>query len=101
LRAQCCGANQEHGRSVERKQENAALGAFREKMNTEKAQAIYRRRGPVAEFVHAWIKTKLGLRQFHVRGLRKVRAEMLWTCFTYNLQQWIRLGRAPAPASAA
>ena len=101
LRAQCCGAHQKHGRSVERKQENAALGAFREKMNTGEAQAIYRRRGPVAEFVHAWIKTKLGLRQFHVRGLRKVRTEMLWACFTYNLQQWIRLGRAPAPASAA
>ena len=101
LRAQCCGAHQKHGRSVERKQENAALGAFREKMNTGKAQAIYRRRGPVAEFVHAWIKTKLGLRQFHVRGLRKVRAEMLWACFTYNLQQWIRLGRPPTPASAA
>ena len=98
LRAQCCGANQKHGRSVERKQENAALGAFREKMATEKAQAIYRRRGPVAEFVHAWIKTKLGLRQFHVRGLHKVRAEMLWACFTYNMQQYIRFGRAPAAA---
>ncbi len=100
LRAECCGANQKHGRSVERKQENAALGAFREKMASEKAQAIYRRRGPVAEFVHAWIKTKLGLRQFHVRGLRKVRAEMLWACFTYNMQQGIRLGRAPDPAPA-
>ena len=100
LRAECCGANQKHGRSVERKQENAALGAFREKMASEKAQAIYRRRAPVAEFVHAWIKTKLGLRQFHVRGLRKVGAEMLWACLTYNLQQWIRLGRAPDPAPA-
>ena len=96
LRAECCGANQKHGRSVERKQENAALGAFREKMAGKK---IYRR-GPVAEFVHAWIKTKLGLRQFHVRGLRKVRAEMLWACFTYNMQQGIRLGRAPDPAPA-
>ena len=100
LRSRCCGVNQTHGRSVERKQESAALGAFREKMASEKAQAIYRRRGPVAEFVHAWIKSKLGLRQFHVRGLHKVRAEMLWACFTYNLQQWIRLARDPDPATA-
>jgi transposase len=100
LRADCCGTNQKHGRSVERKQESAALGAFREKMATEKAQAIYRRRGPVAEFVPAWIKSKLGLRQFHVRGLHKVRAEILWACFTYNVQQWIRLGRASAPVPA-
>src|ERR1700693_1676270 len=24
-------------------------------------------------------------------GLKKVQMEMLWTCFTYNLQYWIRL----------
>jgi hypothetical protein len=59
-----------------------------------------RRRGPVAEFVHAWIKSKLGQRQFHVRGWNKVRAETQWACFTYNLQKWIRLSRAPATAPA-
>ena len=29
------------------------------------------------EFCHAWIKSKLGQGQFHVRGLRKVKVEML------------------------
>ena len=67
------------------------MNAFREKMATEQAQAVYRRRGPIAEFVHAWIKSKLGLRQFHVRGLAKVQIEMLWACLPYNLQHWIRL----------
>jgi Transposase DDE domain len=37
------------------------------------------------------IKSKLGLRQFHVRGLKKVQMEMLWAGLTYNLQHWIRL----------
>jgi len=60
-------------------------------MATAEAQAQYRQRGRVIEFCHAWIKSKLGLRQFHVRGLAKVATELLWTCFTYNLQQWIRL----------
>ena len=69
--------------------------AFRQKMETEEAQAGYRRRGRVVEFCHAWIKSKLGLRQFHVRGLRKVQVEMLWACLTYNLQQWIRLRKLP------
>jgi hypothetical protein len=45
------------------------------------------------EFCHAWIKSKLGLRQFHVRGLKKVQMEMLWACLTYNLQFWIRLSK--------
>jgi transposase len=101
LRAACCGGNQKHSRSIVRSKESPVMNAFRAKMATEQAQAVYRRRGPIAEFVHAWIKSKLGLRQFHVRGLRKVRAEMLWVCFTYNVQQWIRLGRAPAIAIAS
>ena len=71
------------------------MNAFREKMATEQAQAVYRRRGPIAEFVHAW-----DCGSFNVRGLSKVRAEMLWVCFTFNVQQWIRLGRAPAMALA-
>ena len=65
--------------------------AFRKKMASEEARKEYRRRGRIVEFCHAWIKSKLGLRQFHVRGLKKVQMEMLWACLTYNLQHWIRL----------
>jgi hypothetical protein len=68
-------------------------------MATEPAQKNYRRRGRVAEFCNAWIKSKLGLRQFHVRGLVKVQTEILWACLTYNLQQWIRI-RKTSPAAA-
>ena len=73
--------------------------AFRQKMATPEAQ--YRRRSRVIEFCHAWIKSKLGLRQFHVRGLVKVRSGMLWACLTYNQQQWIRLSKLRvAPAAS-
>src|SRR5437867_12133271 len=54
--------------------------AFRQKMATPEAQKQYRRRSRVIEFCHAWIKSKLGLRQFHLRGLDKVQLEMLWAC---------------------
>jgi transposase len=91
---QCCPENQKRGRSVMRLEESALVVAFRQKMATEEARAQYRRRSQVAEFAHAWIKSKLGLRQFHVRGLMKVQTEMLWACFTYNLQQWIRLNKS-------
>jgi transposase len=97
---QCCPGNQKQGRSIMRLQESAAVLAFREKMASAKAQAQYRRRGRVVEFCHAWIKSKLGLRQFHVRGLAKVGTELLWACLTYNLQHWIRL-RKLAPATAS
>jgi transposase len=98
---ECCPENQKRGRSVTRLEETATVIAFREKMASEQAQAQYRRRGRVVEFCHAWIKSKLGLRQFHVRGLAKVQSEMLWTCLTYNLQQWIRLGKLRAAPAAS
>jgi hypothetical protein len=75
--------------------------AFIDKMKAEAAQAVYRLRGAVAEFPNAWIKAKIGLRQFHVRGLPKVLCEALWACLTYNIQQWIRLRwRRPEAATA-
>ena len=90
-KSECCPENQSRGRGLLRRVENAAILAFREKMASQEAQAQYRRRGRVVEFCHAWIKSKLGLRQFHVRSLTKVGTELLWACLAYNLQQWIRL----------
>lgn len=74
-----------------RLEETPAVVAFRAKMETAEAKQIYRQRGAVAEFPNAWIKDKLGLRQFRLRGLIKVRMEAVWACLTYNIQQWIRL----------
>ena len=98
---ECCPKNQKRGRSVTRLEETATVLAFREKMASEKAQAQYRRRARVVEFCHAWIKSKLGLRQFHVRGLVKVQTELLWACLTYNLQHWIRLNKLRAAPAAS
>ncbi len=59
------------------------------------------RAAQVVEFCYAWIKCKLGLRQFHVPGKIKARAQALWACLTYNLQQWIRLRKITALPVAA
>jgi transposase len=91
FKAKCCPRNAATGRVVVRAEEAPAVTAFRAKMQTEEAQQIYRQRGPVAEFPIAWIKAKMGLRQFGLRGLLKVTMEAIWVCLTYNIQQWIRL----------
>ena len=75
--------------------ENAEVAAFREKMKTEAAQQIYKKRGPVAEFPNAWIKDKLGIRKFRLQGMAKATTEAMWGAFTYNVQQWIRLSWRP------
>jgi transposase len=89
LKAACCPGH--HSRNLLRSEPSPAVEAFRQKMSTAEAKALYRKRGPVVEFCHAWIKCKLGLRQFHVRGLVKVKAEMLWAALTYNIQLRLRL----------
>jgi len=98
FQAQCCPGSQV--RSLVRTEEAAEVRAFREKMETDSAKEIYKQRAAVAEFPHAWIKEKFGLRQFRLRGLVKVRIEALWACLTYNICQWIRLCWRPKHAVA-
>jgi transposase len=98
--SQCCPGNQHWGRSVVRAEHSEVVRQFAEKMETEEGKALYRQRGAVAEFPNAWIKEKLGLRQFRVRGLAKALLEVLWACLTYNIQQWIRLSWRPGLAGA-
>jgi transposase len=98
---ECCPNNKNHGRSVVQLEESPLVIAFRKKMSSEEAQQRYRCRARIAEFCHAWIKTKLGLRQFHVRGLVKAQMEMLWACLTYNLQHWIRLRKLRATSAVS
>ena len=87
---QQCGAGKQ-GRRIVRSEPVRGVAEYLAKMQTEAARALYRLRAPVAEFSNLWLKSKLGLRQFAVRGLRKVRCEVLWACLTYNIQQWFRL----------
>jgi transposase len=91
VRSQCCPGNRVTGRSVHRSEELAEVTEFRQKMQSEQAREIYRQRAQVAETPNLWIKAKFGLRQFSVRGLRKVGMEALWACLTYNIRVWMRL----------
>jgi transposase len=90
FQAQCCPGTK-RGRSVVRSEATPEMAAFQAKMETPQAQAIYKQRAGVAEFPNAWIKDKIGLRQFRLRSLVKVTLEAVWTCLTYNICQWIRL----------
>jgi transposase len=92
LQWQCCPKTKK-GRSLVRIEAAPEVKAFQEKMQTPLAQQLYKKRAPLAEFTNAWIKEKMKLRQFRLRGLKKVRLEILWACLSYNLQQWIRCCR--------
>lgn len=88
-KALCCPKSK--FRSVLRIQESPAVARFHSKVAEPGSKAIYKLRARIAEFSNCWIKDKLKLRRFHVRGQIKVQAEMLWYAIAHNLQQWVRL----------
>ncbi|HEV2194295.1 MAG TPA: IS1182 family transposase [Candidatus Acidoferrum sp.] len=103
LRKDCAppGARPEWRRSVTHIEEPGATTAFKVKMKTEEAQQIYAQRSRVAEFVHAWMKERCGLRQFRCRGRLKASMEATWACLSYNLTRWFALKRSLHPEAVS
>jgi transposase len=95
LRDQCGPKKRRTGwrRSITRSEEPAATKSFKAKMETEVAKQIYKQRSQIAEFPHAWIKERCGLRQFRCRSRVKVSMEALWACLSYNIIRWFAIRR--------
>jgi len=72
-----------------RPSDTPAIADWRLRMNTEQAKAIYKQRAATAECVNAQARNR-GLRQFLVRGLKKVRAVLLWYALAHNLMRIVR-----------
>lgn len=88
-------------RSITRLEEPAITTAFKAKMATEQARQIYAQRSQIAEFPHAWIKERCGLRQFRCRNRLKVAMEATWACLSYNLTRWFSIRRKLNLATAS
>ncbi len=103
LRSQCAPpkARPAWVRSISRLEEPAATVAFKAKMATEEAKQIYGQRSRLAEFPHAWIKERCGLRQFRCRGRLKATMEATWAALSYNLTRWFALRRRPTLTDGA
>ena len=68
--------------------------AYRQRMKTPEAKAIYKQRSSTAEFSNAGCRNR-GLQQFPLRGLRKVRTIALWQALVHNLQMILYHGWLP------
>jgi transposase len=100
-KAGCCPTSSKTGRSIVRAEDGPEMAAFRAKMDTPEAKSTYKKRGQVAEFPNLCLKERFGVRQFSVRGLKKVNIEAHWVKLTFNVQQWIRLCWRPRLATAS
>jgi transposase len=70
------------------------LVAMREKLATEEGKRIYGRRASSVEPAFGIIKSAMGLRQFLLRGLAKVRIEWDLACLAYNMRRFWSLTTA-------
>ncbi|MHB1426440.1 MAG: transposase [Gemmataceae bacterium] len=69
------------------------VAAWRARMATESAKAIYKERAATAECVNAQARNR-GLRQLTVRGRLKVKAVALWYAVAHNVMRAVSLGVA-------
>jgi len=51
------------------------------------------------EFPNLWVKTKIRLQQFSLRGLAKVTMEATWAALTFDIQRYLKLCPPDLPAS--
>jgi transposase len=75
--------------------DGAGVAAWRARMATEEAKAIYQARASTAECVNALVRCR-GLVGFLVRGLMKVKAVALWQALAHNLLRGAALRAATA-----
>lgn len=71
--------------------DSPAVAAWRGRMGTPEAQALYQERAATAECVNAQARNR-GLRQLWVRGLPKARVIALWYALAHNLMRAVALG---------
>jgi transposase len=86
--------------------DSEAVGAWRERMGTDAAKAIYKERAATAECVNAQARER-GLTRLRVRGRAKVRCVLLLHALAHNLMRTLALapsllgGGEGAPSGAA
>jgi transposase len=90
LAADCLKAKSKRGRIITRDQNEKVRERTAARMATPEGRTVYRHRSQIAETPFGIIKSIMGLRQFLLRGLDKVRTEWLWTVTAFNLMKLAR-----------
>ena len=83
----CRDPKAKRGRSISRDQYEPLREQMHQRMKSVEGKATYARRMHTAETPFGHIKSVMGVRQFLLRGLEKVRIEWCWVCTAYNLKK--------------
>lgn len=84
---------EKHGKDPHARQrrDNDEYAKFRARMEKQEYKDLYKTRPSVAEFPNADCRNR-NLRQFRVRGLKKVKAVALWHALAFNFTRLLNLG---------
>jgi transposase len=85
LAANCLSPTSKHGRTITRDEYQEARERTAARMASEAGRKVYNQRPRIAETTFGIMKAVMGIRQFLLRGLQKVKTEWLWACTAFNL----------------
>ena len=90
LAADCVSSQNKRGRTISRDEYEPARERTASRMASPTGRAVYKKRARIAETPFAILKAVMGIRQFLLRGLEKVKTEWLWAVSAFNLAKLVR-----------
>ena len=90
LAEQCLSRQSKHGRTITRDPYEEARERTATRMATPEARALYNQRPRIAETTFGITKNVMGVRQFLLRGLEKVKIEWTWAATAFNMMKLVR-----------
>lgn len=90
LSAACLSPQSKGGRTVTRDPYEDVRERTAARMATESARQLYNQRPRIAETTFGIVKSVMGLRQFLLRGLEKVKTEWRWAVTAFNIMKLVR-----------
>jgi transposase len=90
LAGACLSSRSKRGRTITRDEHEEVRERTAARMATAESKRIYRQRARIAETPFGILKGVMGLRQFLLRGLEKVKTEWLWAVTAFNVMKLAR-----------
>jgi transposase len=90
LAGDCLSPTSKHGRTITRDEYQEVRERTAARMASDEGRKVYNQRPRIAETTFGFMKTVMGIRQFLLRGLEKVKTEWLWACTAFNLGKLAR-----------
>jgi len=85
LASACLAKRGKHGRTISRDAYEEVRQRTAARMASEAGQQVYHQRPRIAETTFGILKSVMGLRQFLLRGLEKVKTEWRWAVTAFNI----------------